>query len=64
MSHGSLTWRKSSHSGEQYNCVEMARLTSTTMAIRDSKAPNEPVLTLDRDDWSSLRTALGLGSTA
>ncbi|MFC5183161.1 DUF397 domain-containing protein [Actinomadura harenae] len=64
MKHGSLTWKKSSHSGEQYNCVEMARLTGTALAVRDSKAPNDPFLVLDRGAWFSLRAALSGGGTA
>ncbi|WP_026416119.1 DUF397 domain-containing protein [Actinomadura oligospora] len=59
MKRGDLTWRKSSHSGEEFNCVEVARLTSTRMAIRDSKAPDDPALTLDRNAWASLCTTLG-----
>lgn len=34
-------WRKSSHSGEEGNCVELAH---TPGAIRDSKNPTGPIL--------------------
>ncbi len=43
---GPLTWRKSSYSGDQGgNCVEVGEL-PTTVAVRDSKIPAGPVLTL------------------
>ncbi|MCL7370345.1 DUF397 domain-containing protein [Streptomyces ardesiacus] len=43
---GPLTWRKSSYSGDQGgNCVEVGEL-PTTVAVRDSKTPAGPVLTL------------------
>ncbi|MBA9002849.1 DUF397 domain-containing protein [Thermomonospora cellulosilytica] len=40
------TWRKSTRSqGSTGNCVELARLPGT-LAIRDSKNPNGPILLL------------------
>lgn len=36
-------WRKSSHSGGNNDCVEMARGTEAAL-IRDSKNPSGPVL--------------------
>jgi hypothetical protein len=49
---GPLAWRKSSYSGDQGgDCVEIAETpcstTPTTLAIRDSKTPAGPILTLD-----------------
>ncbi|WP_405882705.1 DUF397 domain-containing protein [Streptomyces sp. NBC_01136] len=45
-------WRKSSYSGsEGGNCVEVAAHTSA-IHIRDSKAPDGPVLTLSPATWS------------
>lgn len=38
-----LTWHKSSHSGTQENCVEVAR-TPSFAAVRDSKTPDGEVL--------------------
>jgi hypothetical protein len=38
-----LGWRKSSKSTSQTNCVEL----SNTGAVRDSKNPNGPILTVD-----------------
>ncbi|MFE0367420.1 DUF397 domain-containing protein [Streptomyces tendae] len=43
---GPLAWRKSSYSGDQGgNCVEVGELTAT-VAVRDSKSPAGPILTL------------------
>lgn len=46
---GPLAWRKSSYSGDQGgDCVEIAETPCfTTLAVRDSKTPAGPVLTLD-----------------
>ncbi|KUN28686.1 toxin [Streptomyces antibioticus] len=42
-----LEWRKSSYSGDQGgNCVEVADA-PTLIAIRDSKNPAGPILTID-----------------
>ena len=44
---GAIAWRKSTHSGDQGGeCVEVAELPDTTIAVRDSKNPAGPVLTL------------------
>ncbi|MFG2571657.1 DUF397 domain-containing protein [Streptomyces sp. NPDC048481] len=44
-----IQWRKSSHSGDQGGeCVEVAEIRSAaTVAIRDSKSPAGPVLTVE-----------------
>ncbi|MFF3331125.1 DUF397 domain-containing protein [Streptomyces sp. NPDC002888] len=42
-----LAWRKSSYSGDQGgDCVEIAEAPCATVAVRDSKTPSGPVLTL------------------
>ncbi len=42
-----IQWRKSSYSGDQGgNCVEIAESTAS-VAVRDSKNPAGPILTLD-----------------
>ncbi|MFF4208074.1 DUF397 domain-containing protein [Streptomyces sp. NPDC001796] len=44
---GPLAWRKSSHSSDQGgDCVEIAETPCATVAVRDSKTPAGPVLTL------------------
>lgn len=40
-----VTWRKSSHSGKEGNCVELAHLSGATTAMRDSHDPEGPILT-------------------
>ncbi|MGA5900130.1 DUF397 domain-containing protein [Streptomyces venetus] len=44
---GTLAWRKSTYSGDQGgDCVEVAEA-PVTIAIRDSKTPTGPMLTLE-----------------
>ncbi|EGX58916.1 hypothetical protein SZN_15463 [Streptomyces zinciresistens K42] len=43
-------WVKSSYSSGEGQCVEVAALTHT-IATRDSKNLNSPVLLFTRDDW-------------
>jgi hypothetical protein len=44
-------WRKSSYSGQDGNCVEMARNLPGLVAIRDSKAPDGAKLVVSRETW-------------
>jgi hypothetical protein len=45
-------WYKSSRSGGNGgNCVEVANLTDT-VAVRDSKQPDDGVLVFSRTDWT------------
>jgi hypothetical protein len=46
------TWRKSSFSGPEINCVEVAR-GSAVVGVRDSKNTRS-VLVLAKDSWTSL----------
>jgi hypothetical protein len=43
-----IQWRKSTYSGDQGGqCLEVAETPEATVAIRDSKNPAGPTLTLD-----------------
>lgn len=45
-------WRKSTRSnGNGGNCVEVARNLRDIVAVRDSKDPHGPKLTVDPADW-------------
>ncbi|RKT56572.1 DUF397 domain-containing protein [Saccharothrix australiensis] len=50
-------WRKSTRSSNTSNCVELAR-TAQAAAIRDSKNPTGPTLTLTTKALTSFLTAL------
>jgi hypothetical protein len=56
-----VTWRKSSRSGSQSDCVEVA-VTENFQAIRDSKNPAGGVLTVDVSGFVRMVKAGGLGS--
>ena len=51
---GMLAWRKSSYSSDQGGtCLELAETPHATIAIRDSKTPAGPTLTLDPAAFTS-----------
>ncbi|OUD00810.1 DUF397 domain-containing protein [Streptomyces swartbergensis] len=61
---GALDWRASTYSGDQGGqCLEVAETPHTTIAIRDSKTPAGPILTLDPAtfttfvNWTTATTA-------
>ncbi|MEU6476196.1 DUF397 domain-containing protein [Streptomyces sp. NPDC047017] len=44
-------FRRSSHSGAESNCVEVALTVGHGRAFRDSKRQNGPLLTVSREGW-------------
>jgi hypothetical protein len=44
-------WRKSSYSGQDGNCVEVARNLPGLVAVRDSKEPGGAKLVVSRETW-------------
>ncbi|MFF4304370.1 DUF397 domain-containing protein [Streptomyces sp. NPDC001601] len=49
-----LNWRKSTYSGGNDNCLEVAAAHPTLIPVRDSKtAPHGPTLTFFPDTWSA-----------
>ncbi|MFD4260320.1 DUF397 domain-containing protein [Streptomyces sp. NPDC058534] len=56
-----IQWRKSSYSGDQGGeCVEVAETAHSTVAVRDSKTPAGPILTLTP---ATFATFVGWAST-
>ncbi len=45
-----LTWHKSSHSGTDDNCVEVAGLRGGRV-VRDGKNPSGPMLRCSENEW-------------
>ncbi|MFR9731420.1 DUF397 domain-containing protein [Saccharopolyspora sp. MS10] len=52
-----MRWRKSSHSGEESNCVEVGAVPGI-VAVRDSKAPRAATLSFSARQWASFLHAL------
>ncbi|MEU9887154.1 DUF397 domain-containing protein [Sphaerisporangium sp. NPDC051011] len=55
-------WRKSSHSTDQGNCVEVASNLPGLIAVRDSKIPTGPALGFTPSAWSTFVTGLKFGA--
>jgi hypothetical protein len=53
-------WRKSSYTGDNGDCVEVAWPDQRT-AVRDSKQPAGPSLAFPTDAWRRLVTELAFG---
>ncbi|MEV7778869.1 DUF397 domain-containing protein [Kitasatospora sp. NPDC088351] len=55
-------WRKSSHSGGNGACVEIATPLADAVSVRDSKDPEGPQLHFSSDAWNAFATAAGTGA--
>lgn len=56
-----LTWHKSSYSSDQGgNCIELANLDGHR-AVRDSKDPAGPTLTVTTEQWAAFAAGLRAG---
>lgn len=54
-------WRKSSYSGGNGNCVEVAPSLPAVIALRDSKDPSGPRLVLAREEWREFTASVRAG---
>ncbi|MEX3105210.1 MULTISPECIES: DUF397 domain-containing protein [unclassified Streptomyces] len=50
---------KSSYSGTQSNCIEVARTAPGGLAVRDSKLTSSPLLATSRETWASFLGQFG-----
>ncbi|OKI03501.1 DUF397 domain-containing protein [Streptomyces sp. CB02923] len=57
-----FSWTKSSYSGGNGACVEVAVPATTAIAVRDSKNPDGPRLTFDTSAWSTFVADVGKGA--
>ncbi|CNE39393.1 Domain of uncharacterised function (DUF397) [Mycobacterium tuberculosis] len=61
INNASLTWRKSTRTQANGQCVELAQV-HEGCAVRDSKDPAGPVLTFTTHEWSALLKAIKTGT--
>ncbi|MER8100100.1 MULTISPECIES: DUF397 domain-containing protein [unclassified Kitasatospora] len=54
-------WRKSSHSGGNGACVEIATPATGAVAVRDSKDPQGPQLRFSAEAWTAFASAAATG---
>ncbi|MFI5854811.1 DUF397 domain-containing protein [Streptomyces parvulus] len=53
------TFRKSSYSAGEGNCVEIADTAPAGRAVRDSKQQDGPLLTVSREGWQAFLGQFG-----
>ncbi|WP_030668851.1 DUF397 domain-containing protein [Streptomyces rimosus] len=57
-----FSWTKSSYSGGNGACVEIAAPASAAIAVRDSKDPDGPRLTFGTSAWSTFVADVSKGA--
>jgi Domain of unknown function (DUF397) len=57
-----VAWRKSSWSGANNNCVEVAGNLPRVIAVRDSKDPDGPALVFSRATWGRFTAVVKTGN--
>lgn len=60
LSFPNAAWRKSSYSGDQSSCVELAPLPAH-VGIRDSKRPAQPALSVRPAAWTAFAAKVRTG---
>lgn len=48
-----IKWRKATRSGQNGQCVEVARLADDQIGVRDSKRPDGAVLRFTQAEWDA-----------
>jgi hypothetical protein len=59
-----LTWTKSSYSGGNSDCVEVALGLTDTLPVRDSKRPAGPALVIPAGAWNAFVNSVKTGDVA
>ncbi|MEV6134716.1 DUF397 domain-containing protein [Nocardia sp. NPDC051990] len=57
----SANWFKSSHSGSQSACVEVAWPKGGSVGVRDSKNPTGPALVFTPSEWDTFAAGMRYG---
>lgn len=52
-------WFKSTRSGPDQDCVEVAHLDGGSVGVRDSKDPTGPALVFTPGEWDTFTASLG-----